>query len=430
MEIKLSQCKALRGEIRVSADKSISHRTLIFSALARGRSSVQNFLQAQDTLSTCRCLGQLGVDIRTEKQSLIISGKGWEGLKEAEDVLDCGNSGTTMRLLSGLLAGLPFFSVLSGDRSLRQRPMRRIMEPLRMMGATLYARQNGLAPLVVIGGSLAGIEYQLPVASAQLKTALLLAGLQAEGKTVLREVQPSRDHSERMLSAMGADLIVKPGSVTLNPGKTLEPQQFLVPGDISSAAFFLVAASIVPGSELMIRDVGVNPTRAGVIEVLDAMGADIIMENRRTVGGEPVADLLVKSAPLRGTVIDGGMMPKLIDEVPVLAVAMAAADGESRVEDAGELRVKESDRLAAICSELNKMGACVEEMPQGLTITGRPESLRGAEVHGFGDHRIAMSLAVAALVARGETVLKGAEVVDISFPQFWPLLEGLTTKCL
>ncbi len=239
-----------------------------------------------------------------------------------------------------------------------------------MMGATLYARQNGLAPLVVIGGSLAGIEYQLPVASAQLKTALLLAGLQAEGKTVLREVQPSRDHSERMLSAMGADLIVKPGSVTLNPGKTLEPQQFLVPGDISSAAFFLVAASIVPGSELMIRDVGVNPTRAGVIEVLDAMGADIIMENRRTVGGEPVADLLVKSAPLRGTVIDGRMMPKLIDEVPVLAVAMAAADGESRVEDAGELRVKESDRLAAICSELNKMGACVEEMPQGLTITG------------------------------------------------------------
>jgi 3-phosphoshikimate 1-carboxyvinyltransferase len=372
----------------------------------------------------------LGVDIRTEKQSLIISGKGWEGLKEAEDVLDCGNSGTTMRLLSGLLAGLPFFSVLSGDRSLRQRPMRRVMEPLRMMGATLYARQNGLAPLVVIGGSLAGIEYQLPVASAQLKTALLLAGLQAEGKTVLREVQPSRDHSERMLSAMGADLIVKPGSVTLNPGKTLEPQQFLVPGDISSAAFFLVAASIVPGSELMIRDVGVNPTRAGVIEVLDAMGADIIMENRRTVGGEPVADLLVKSAPLRGTVIDGRMMPKLIDEVPVLAVAMAAADGESRVEDAGELRVKESDRLAAICSELNKMGACVEEMPQGLTITGRPESLRGAEVHGFGDHRIAMSLAVAALVARGETVLKGAEVVDISFPQFWPLLEGLTTKCL
>jgi len=429
VELKLSQCKSLRGEIKVSADKSISHRAIIFSSLAKGKSMVKNFLQAQDTFSTCRCLSQLGVDIQTERQGLIISGKGWHGLKEADDVLDCGNSGTTMRLLSGLLSGRPFFSVLTGDHSLRQRPMRRVMEPLRMMGAAIYSRQDGRAPVAVIGNNLRGIEYRLPVASAQLKTALLLAGLQAEGKTVLWEPQPSRDHSERMLSAMGADLILTPECITLNPGKILQPQEFVVPGDISSAAFFMVAASLVPGSELLIKDVGINPTRAGIVEVLQRMGADITLEHQRVVGGEPVADVLVRSAPLHGTVVDGSMIPKLIDEVPVLAVAMAVADGESKIEDAGELRVKESDRLAAISSQLNRMGACVEELPQDLLITGQPQSLRGAEVHSLGDHRIAMSLAVAALIAQGETVLKGAEVVDISFPQFWQLLHSLTHNC-
>lgn len=415
----------LRGEITVSADKSISHRAAIFAALAEGESSVQNFLQARDTMSTCRCLRQLGVDIRAEDSSLIVAGNGWQGLREADDVLDCGNSGTTMRLLTGLLAGRPFMSVLSGDASLRQRPMRRVMEPLEMMGATIWGRRNGLAPLSVKGGSLVGIEYLLPVASAQLKTALLLAGLQANSETIIREPEPSRDHSERMLSAMGAELQSKAGVIALKPGRPLQPQNFQVPGDISSAAFFIVAATIVPGSELLIRSVGLNPTRDGIIEVMKNMGADIKEENHRLVGGEPMADLVIRSAPLQAIVVDGKMVPRLVDEIPVLSVAMAVAEGQSRVEDAGELRVKESDRLAAISSELNKMGALIEETPEGLIINGRPGCLKGCRVDSHGDHRIAMSLAIAALAARGETHLSQAEVVDISFPQFFKLLNHL-----
>lgn len=426
MDVIIARSKALRGEIQVSADKSISHRALIFAALAHGESTVRNFLQARDTFSTCSCLRQLGVDIRSEKEGLIVAGKGWEALQEPDDVLNCGNSGTTMRLLAGLLAGRPFLSILNGDASLRQRPMKRVIDPLSRMGAAMSARQNSLAPLVVQGGPLLGTEYHLPVASAQLKSALLLAGLQAQGSTVLREPNPSRDHSERMLSAMGADIRVKRQIIALRPGNPLQPQQFVVPGDISSAAFFIVAATIVPGSELMIRNVGINPTRAGVIEVLSAMGASIQMENVRVLGGEPVADLLVRSSALHGAVIQGGMIPRLLDEIPVLAVAMAVAEGDSRIEDAGELRVKESDRIAAICSQLNKMGASLEELPYGLVITGKPGLLKGTAVHSFGDHRIAMSLAVAALLAGGETVISGAEIVDISFPRFWSLLQDLS----
>lgn len=426
MDVNITQSKALRGEIQVSADKSISHRALIFAALAHGESTVRNILQAQDTFSTCFCLRQLGVDIRSEQEGLIIAGKGWEALREPEDVLNCGNSGTTMRLLAGLLAGRPFLSILNGDASLRQRPMQRVIEPLNKMGAAISARQKGLAPLAIQGGPLLGIEYRLAVASAQLKSALLLAGLQAQGKTVLQEPDPSRDHSERMLSAMGADIQVERQTITLCPGHPLQPQQFVVPGDISSAAFFIVAATIVPGSELLIRNVGINPTRAGIIEVLSAMGARINMENTRVLEGEPVADLLVRSSSLHGLVIKGNMIPRLLDEIPVLAVAMATAEGESRIEDAGELRVKESDRITAICSQLNKMGASLEELPHGLQITGKPGQLKGAAVHSCGDHRIAMSLAVAALLAGGETVISGAQVVDISFPRFWSLLQTLS----
>lgn len=428
MEINLSLSQSLRGEITVSADKSISHRALIFSALAEGESTVQNYLQAQDTMSTCRCLRQLGVEIKAEQSGLIVRGTGWQGLREADEVLDCGNSGTTMRLLAGLLAGRSFLSVLSGDASLRQRPMRRVMEPLQRMGATILGRHNGLAPLAVKGGNLVGIEYPLPVASAQLKTALLLAGLQAQGETVLWEPEPSRDHSERMLSAMGAELQSKTDVITLKPGRPLQPQNFQVPGDISSAAFFIVAATIVPGSELLIRGVGINPTRDGVLEVMKTMGADITIENHRLAAGEPIADLLIRSAPLHGAVVDGKMMPRLVDEIPVLAVAMAVAEGPSRIEGAGELRVKESDRLAAICSQLNRMGASIEEMPEGLIIEGQPGSLKGNCVNSYGDHRIAMSLAIAALVARGETSLVQAEVVDVSFPEFFELLNHLAVK--
>ncbi len=429
MEMKLSPCHSLKGDLEVSADKSISHRALIFSALAQGEGSVHNCLEAQDTRSTCNCLRQLGVDIKAEQGRLVVRGNGWQGLQEPEKVLDCGNSGTTMRLLTGLLAGRPFLSILSGDDSLRRRPMRRIIEPLERMGAKISARHNGLAPLAVNGAPLRGIQYQLPVSSAQLKTALLLAGLQAQGPTLLLEPEPSRDHSERMLAVMGADLQAESGKITLKPGRTLQPQEFKVPGDISSAAFFIVAASIVPGSELLIRNVGVNPTRCGVIEVLKSMGADITLENRRVIGGEPVADLLVRSAPLQAAVVEGALVPRLVDEIPVLAVAMAVAEGESRVEGAAELRVKESDRLAVICSELNKMGACIEEMPQGLIIKGRPGGLKGNRVASYGDHRIAMSLAIAALVAKGDTSISQAEAVDISFPQFWTLLSNLTDGC-
>ncbi len=426
MEIQLSPCQPLRGEIEVSADKSISHRALIFSALAQGEGSVNNCLEAQDIRATCNCLRQLGVEIKAKQGRLIVRGNGWQDLQEPDDILDCGNSGTTMRLLTGLLAGRPFLSILSGDASLRRRPMRRIIDPLERMGASISSRHNGLAPLAIKGQRLKGIDYQLPVASAQLKTALLLAGLQAEGPTVLREAEHSRDHSERMLSAMGAGLRFDGGEITLRPGFALEPQDFQVPGDISSAAFFIVAATIVPGSELLIRNVGVNPTRSGVIEVLESMGADITAENCRVIGGEPVADLLVRSAPLRATVVEGSLVPRLVDEIPVLAVAMTVAEGESRVDGAAELRVKESDRLAVMCSELNKMGGHVEELPRGLIIQGRPGGLQGARVDSFADHRIAMSLAVAALTATGETTLTQAEAVDISFPQFWTLLRKLT----
>lgn len=424
MDVKISRRNGLQGEIEVSQDKSISHRALILAALACGESTINNILRAEDIFSTCACLGQLGVDIRHSGKNLVVVGKGWEGLRKADDVLDCGNSGTTMRLLAGLLAGRPFLSILTGDASLRNRPMQRIVEPLTRMGAAISARQNNLAPLMIKGGPLAGIEYRLPVASAQLKSALLLAGLQAEGKTVIHEPDLSRDHSERMLSAMGADIRSAEKTVTLVPGHSLQPQQFLIPGDISSAAFFMVAATIVPGSQLLIRDVGINPTRAGIIEVLTSMGASISMENTRILGGEPVSDLLIRSAPLRAITVKGGIIPRLLDEIPILAVAMAVAEGESRIEDAGELRLKESDRLTVICSQLNKMGASLQELPDGLQISGRPGRLQGAVVESFADHRIAMSLAVAALLSEGETVISGAEAVDISFPNFWSILQS------
>ena len=334
MELRLSPCKSPAG--RNNRQRGQIHISPGFDLFQPGQGQEQGAELSTSPGHLChlKVFRPAGVDIKSEKPGLIISGTGWEGLKEADDVLDCGNSGTTMRLLAGLLAGRPFLSILSGDDSLHRRPMQRVMEPLRMMGAAVYARQDGRAPLVIMGKRLRGIEYRLPVASAQLKTALLLAGLQAEGQTVLSEPQPSRDHSERMLSAMGADLILTSDSITLNPGRLLEPQDFVVPGDISSAAYFMVAASLIPGSELLIKGVGVNPTRTGIIEVLRRMGADIVLEHQRVVGGEPVADVLVRSAALHGTSVGGSIIPRMIDEVPILAVAMAAADGESRIDDA------------------------------------------------------------------------------------------------
>ncbi len=423
----ISRAKPFKGEITVAADKSISHRAVIFSALAQGESVIKNLLEAEDIQSTCRCMKNLGVDIQERNSTLVIKGGGLQGLKEPDRVLDCGNSGTTMRLLAGVTAAQPFFSVLTGDHSLNRRPMRRVIEPLQLMGAELQGRQGGnYPPLAIKGGKLKGINYLSPVASAQIKTAILLAGLNANGVTEILEPEKSRDHSENMLAAMGASIQVDGLRIQLQPGNKLSPQEFQVPGDISAAAFFLVAAAIVPGSELKICDIGVNPTRTGIIEVLQQMGADIKLENQRTIGGEIIADIIVTASQLKGVKIEGEIIPRLIDEIPVLAVAMAVAEGESEIREAGELRIKETDRIAAICSELGKMGVTITELKDGFHITGKEQQLQGVRVESHGDHRIAMSLAVAGLIAEGETTIGNAGAVNISFPSFWDMLEKIS----
>lgn len=414
----------LVGEMTIDADKSISHRAVLFAALAEGDAEIRNFLIAEDTLSTLACIQRLGVNVRREGNVVWIRGKGAGSLREPAAVLDCGNSGTTMRLMAGVLAGCPFFSVLSGDESLNRRPMRRVIEPLKKMGADIQGRQGGhYAPLAVRGGQLRGMEYDMPIASAQVKSCLLLAGLQAEGATVINEPGPSRNHTELMLQAMGADLTVQGPRISLNPGKVLTAQDMVIPGDISSAAFFAVAALIVPGSELLIKDVGLNPGRCGVIEILRRMGAAIKIENQRLVCGEKVGDLVAACSSLKGISLDGSDIGTYVDEIPILAVAMAAAEGFSEVSGAAELRVKETDRIAAICRELGAMGVDITEKDDGFIINGNREGLRGAEVDSHGDHRIAMSLAVAALIARGPTSVKDARAVEISFPRFWEELE-------
>jgi len=394
-------------------------------ALAEGTTAVHNFLRAQDTFSTVSCIRRLGIKVEEKDGTLTVCGEGLAGLKEPEDVLDCGNSGTTMRLLCGLLAGQKFFSVLTGDGSLRRRPMRRVVEPLGKMGAEIQGRQGGaFAPLAVKGRPLAGIEYTLPVASAQVKSALLLAGMYADGGVVVREQVASRDHTERMLKNMGANISCQKGEIRLVGGNPLKAQEFRVPGDISSAAFFLVGAATVPGSEVLIQDVGINPTRAGIIDVLRAMGARIEIENAREENGEPVADLRAFYSPLHGIEIGGEIIPRLIDELPVLAVAMARAEGRSVVKDAGELRVKETDRIRAVCANLSALGAEITETADGFVITGG-KPLRGGRADSFGDHRLAMAMAVAALSAEDEVEIEGAEAVAVSYPGFWEDLERL-----
>ncbi len=419
----------LRGALRVPGDKSISHRALMLNAIAEGEATISNLGPGADCLSTLRCLQALGVQIeRLEDDGAFrVAGVGLHGLREAEDVLDAGNSGTAMRLLSGLLAGQPFLSILTGDSSLRSRPMKRVIEPLRMMGAQLWARKgDSLPPLVVRGGSLAGIDYTLPVASAQLKSALLLAGLYAAGPTVIREPRPSRDHTERMLSAMGVRISASEGVITLAPGPALTAMDVEVPGDISSAAFWLVAAAIHPDAEITVRDVGINPGRTGVLEVLREMGADLEVVPRGERGGEPTADLVARSSKLRGVKVGGALIPRLIDEIPVLAVAAAFAEGETRFVDAAELRVKETDRVRAMATELSRMGSEVEELPDGLVVRGG-RRLRGDHCLSYGDHRMAMAMAVAGLVVEGETIVEGAEVAEVSYPSFWTDLERVSS---
>ncbi len=421
--IELNKARVFKGEFSPPPDKSISHRAVIFSSLAKGTSTVRNFLRAQDTFSTINAFRSLGIEIIDEGAALTIHGKGIHGLSEPQDVIDCGNSGTTIRLLSGVLSGSPFFSVLTGDSSLRTRPMGRVIKPLSLMGANIIARDDSrYPPLAIKGGNLTPIKYVMPVASAQVKSALLLAGLYAEGDTEILEPIKSRDHSEKMLPAFGADISVEGLRITVRGSRELKPLDTHVPGDFSSAAFFIVASLLIPGAEITVRNVGLNPTRTGLLGVLKSMGAAIEISNIHDVSGEPVGDIYSsgKSA-LRAVSITGKTVPSLIDEFPILCVAAALAEGTTTIKGAEELRVKESDRIKAIATELRKMGVEIEEYPDGLGIKGA-ENLRGAEVESHGDHRIAMSMAVAALIAEGKTVINGASAVDISFPGFFDII--------
>ena len=407
-------------------DKSISHRALMLNAIAEGEAIVSNLGPGADCASTLRCLKALGVDVESRPDGTVrIAGSGLRGLREPGDVLDAGNSGTTTRLLTGLLAGQDFYSVITGDASLRARPMRRVIEPLRQMGGQLWARHgDSLPPMAIRGSNLTGIDYMLPVASAQLKSALLLAALYAGGATTVREPQLSRDHTERMLKSQGADLRVDGRVITLMPGRPLSSVSLDVPGDISSAAFWLVAAVIHPDAEIVVRDVGINPGRTGILDALKAMGADVEVAPWGERAGEPVADLVARSSVLHSTRIAGELVPRLIDEIPVLAVAAAFADGETTFADAAELRVKETDRVAALVSELARLGADVHELPDGLVVRGG-RKLRGTMCQSYGDHRMAMALAVAGLVADGETTIDGSRAADVSYPAFWEELERL-----
>lgn len=434
-EIRVKPARQLQGAVKVPGDKSISHRAAMLNAIASGPAVVDNFLPADDCLATLDCLRALGVEVSLEggerSARLLVEGGRLQGLREAADVLDARNSGTTMRLLSGLLAGRPFLSILSGDRSLLSRPMGRIVAPLQQMGAQIWGRNgNTLAPLAIRGGALRGIHYRSPVASAQVKSALLLAGLQAEGETRLEEPAPSRDHTERMLRAMGASLRTEGETLRLSPpAGDLRPLSLRVPGDISAAAFWLVAGAVHPNAEIRLEGVGVNPTRAGLIEALRLMGADLRVENEREEDGEPVADLTVRSSRLRGVHIQGSLVVRLIDEVPVLAVAAALAQGRTVISDVAELRVKESDRIVSTVEELRKLGARVEGSDDALIIEGVP-ALKGARCDSRGDHRLAMALAVAGLVATGETVISGADAVSVSYPGFWDDLEALASAAV
>ena len=427
----IKSCPKLEGEVVLPGDKSISHRAVILNSLARGRAATENFAPGVDCLSTVSCLKALGVKIGREgsrdSPTVSVSGTGADGLREASDVLDAQNSGTTMRLLGGLLASQPFLSVITGDSSLRNRPMGRLIQPLKLMGADVWGRgQDSFAPLVIKGKELRGIDYTLPVPSAQIKSAILLAGLFARGSTVLHQKIPSRDHTERMLPHMGANVESKGNTIALMPlTSPLRALNLRIPGDISSAAYFLVAAAVHPDARILIRDCGINPTRTGIIDVLLAMGARLEIDHERLEAGEPLADIVVESSELKGIEVSGDIIPRLIDEIPVLAVAGCIAKGKTVIRGAGELRVKESDRIATVVNELSRLGARIEPLPDGMAIYGG-RLLSGTEVESHLDHRLAMSLAVAGLIAKGETTISHAQVAKVSYPAFWQTLQQIT----
>ena len=418
---------ALRGTLTVPGDKSITHRAIILSALADGEAVITNYCPGEDCLRTAQAFQAMGVPIEIAPDRMRVAGKGLRGLREPESIVDCGNSGTGIRLLAGVLSGQDFFSVLTGDDSIRRRPMGRIVGPLREMGAMIAGRRGGeLAPLAITGARLRGIAYKSPIASAQVKSSVLLAGLFAEGTTSVTEPALSRDHTERLFDYLGIPLTRNGLTVSLTGQRSFAAKDIPVAGDLSAAAFFLVGASLVPDSDVTITGVGVNPTRTGILEILREMGARIDLVYPRTQAGEPVADLRVRMAPLRGVTIGPDRIPQTIDEFPILCVAAACAQGETNIAGASELRVKESDRIATMAMELRRMGAEVEERPDGLRINGgRP--LKGAVCQSHGDHRVAMAMAIAGLVAQGETRVEDMACVATSFPAFDKNLRGLLT---
>ncbi len=424
--MNIQRSNGLKGEVKIPGDKSISHRAVMLGALAKGTTKITDFLQGADCLSTMECFRRMGIQIQNTSGEVLVHGQGLHGLAAPSDLLNVGNSGTTIRLLSGILAPQPFSATLTGDASIQKRPMKRVMEPLSQMGAKIESLSgNGCAPLRISGTPLKGIHYKTPVASAQVKSCILFAGMYADGATTVTEPVLSRDHSERMLEHFGARLTREGTAVTIQPEPQLAAREIPVPGDISSAAYFIAAAALVPHSEILIRNVGINPTRSGMLEVCRAMGADIQYLNERDDSGEPTADLLVRSSSLKGTVIEGAIIPALIDELPVLAVMAAFAKGETIIRNAEELKVKESDRIAFMVENLSAMGADITGTPDGMIIRGGP-ALHGAEIHTYKDHRIAMSFAVAALAAEGTTHIEDADCVNISYPDFYGDLQRLS----
>ncbi len=420
---------ALKGTVTVPGDKSISHRSIMFGALSNGTTRVTNFLKGADCLSTIDCFRNLGIQIDDNPDEILIHGKGLHGLSAPKRMLDTGNSGTTTRLICGILAGQDFTTELNGDASIQTRPMKRITEPLSQMGAHITSlKNNDCAPLRIEGAPLHGIHYVSPVASAQVKSCILLAGLYADCPTSVTEPYLSRNHSEIMLRHFGVDLKSKGVTATIQPGAELFAQDIQVPGDISSAAYFIAAGLMVPDSEILIRNVGINPTRNGMLKVCQDMGADLTLLNVREAGGEPVADLLVRHSSLRGVTIGGAIIPTLIDELPMIAALACFAEGTTIIKDAQELKVKESNRIEVMAVNLNAMGACVTATEDGMIIEGG-HPLHGAVIDSRLDHRIAMTFAVTALAADGETRIQGADCVRISYPGFYKDLEKLTANC-
>ncbi len=429
--MELTNIQGLKGTITIPGDKSISHRAVMFGSLAKGTTEISHFLKGADCLSTIDCFRKMGIHIEEKDQRIYVHGKGLHGLQKPDSTLNVGNSGTTTRLISGILAGQTFETRLSGDDSLNSRPMRRIIEPLEQMGAHIRSlHDNNCAPLHITPGKLQGIHYESRVASAQVKSAILLAGLYADGETSVTEPSLSRNHTELMLAEFGApirakfDLNSTKATAFINPCEELFAQKINVPGDISSAAYFIAAGLLVPDSEILIKNVGINSTRAGILKVCEDMGGDITLLNQRKEGGEPVADILVRTSNLHGTTIEGPIIPTLIDEIPVIAVMAAAAEGTTVIRDAAELKVKETNRIETTCDSLKAMGCDVTPTDDGMIIHGG-KPLKGAKIHTLLDHRIAMAFSIAALIAEGNTTILDSHCVDVSYPTFYDTFEEL-----